>query len=184
MQHQMETELKPKIQLIPLAPEGIGLYCKLGEQAYRDHYLHLWPDRDPSPYIDTSFTREIVTQELGDPNNLHFLMRAGKEYIGIAKVIKNQKPPELELPKPLFLEKIYLLGAFTGQGFGEDTLLSLHELAREMGRQSVYLLTMRKGRALAFYHRMGYKVLREAHLPFENAVQEERGMYLLGKIFN
>lgn len=180
----MDKELTPKVELVPLTTGSIGLYCKLGEQAYRDHYLHLWPNGDPTPYIEISYTNKVVTKEMSDPNNLHYLIRAERKYIGIAKGIKNRQPVEMDMSEPFFLEKIYFLKAFTGRGYGEDALRTLHATVRKMGMHSVYLLTMRKGRALAFYQKMGYRILREALLPFENAVPEERGMYVLGKILD
>jgi GNAT superfamily N-acetyltransferase len=81
----------------------------------------------------------------------------------------------------VFLEKIYLLKAFTGMGYGEQVLLALHAQARNEGSRSIYLATMKKGRALSFYKKLGYQVLKEEILPFENAVPKERGMFLLGR---
>lgn len=185
MQHKMEEKLEkpaqPNIQLEPVSSETIDLYCKVGEQAYRDHYLHLWPDQDPSPYVDTSFRSRLVKTELVQKNNLHFLIRSGETTLGIAKLVLNKNPEGLIFPKPVFLEKIYLLKDYTGMGIGPTVLSVLHAMCRQMGMGYISLTTMQKGRALSFYLKMGYEILRKEVLPFENALAEERGMYLLGR---
>ena len=42
------------------------LYCRLGTKAYKEHYLHLWQNNDPTPYIEKSFTIDVVKDELKD----------------------------------------------------------------------------------------------------------------------
>lgn len=183
MQHQMAESLKPQdlpaISLESVTRDTQADYCKLGEKAYRDHYLHLWPEQDPSPYLQKSFTKGVVLEELENEDNLLYIIRLEGEGIGIAKLVRRRPLPETELPKPIYLEKIYLLKEHTGKGYGQQVLKALHHISREEGGESIYLLTMRKGRALPFYQKLGYRILRAEMLPFENAIPEERGMYLL-----
>ncbi len=185
MQHQMEEKLggpgQIQIFLEPVSGETVELYCRLGEKAYRDHYLHLWPRKDPSPYIHTSFTPGVVQLEMTEEDNLHFIVRYVNDAIGIAKLVLNRNPKGLDLPAPVYLEKIYLLKDHTGMGIGAQVLLALHDLSSKRGMRYIYLATMQKGRALSFYLKMGYTILREEILPFENAIPEEKGMFLLGR---
>lgn len=185
MQYKMEGKLEdrgqPTIQLEAVRAETLDLYCEIGEQAYRDHYLHLWPGQDPSPYIEKNFRPRVVHTDLTHKNNLHFLVISGKITVGIAKLILNKNPEGLVFSEPVFLEKIYLLKDHTGRGIGPAVLSALHAESRKRGMCYICLATMQKGRALSFYLKMGYEILREEVLPFENAIQEERGMYLLGR---
>lgn len=181
MEGELEEQSPFTVQLEPVSVQTLHHYCKVGEQAYRDHYLHLWPDQDPSPYIDTSFRTHVVQKELAQENNLHFLIRYGNSNIGIAKLILNKNPEGLVFPDPVFLEKIYLIKEHTGKGIGPTILEALHGLCMQLEMEYICLATMRKGRALSFYQKMGYEILREEVLPFENAIPEERGMYLLGR---
>ncbi len=185
MQHQMAEGLKqedlPAIILESVTRDTQADYCQVGEKAYREHYLHLWPEQDPSPYLRKSFTTGVVLEELGNEDNLLFIIRLEGEAIGIAKLVRGRPLSGTELPKPIYLEKIYLLKEHTGKGYGQQVLKALHDLSREEGGESIYLLTMRRGRALSFYQKLGYRILREEILPFENAIPEERGMYLLAR---
>jgi GNAT superfamily N-acetyltransferase len=79
------------------------------------------------------------------------------------------------------LEKIYLIRAYTGKGHGKIILGLVEAYARDVKKKSILLDTMKKGRALAFYKSFGFRVVGEKELPFQNALQEEKGMYLLYK---
>ena len=159
MQHQMADGLKqeelPSIILESVTTETQADYCRLGEKAYRQHYLHLWPGQDPTPYLQKSFTKEVVQDELKREENLLFIIRQEGKGIGIAKLVRERPVPEIELPAPIYLEKIYLLKEHTGKGNGQKVLNALHSVSREGGGKSIYLLTMRKGRALPFYQKLG-----------------------------
>jgi len=167
--------------LEPLIKKTFDIYCKVGEQAYRDHYLHLWPGEDPAPYINSSFTKEILNSETSEKNTFHFLVKSGIEVIGILKLIVGEDIPKIPLPRPMYLEKIYLLRKHTGKGYGKQVLLQVEKLAKEHSAKSIWLATMKKGFPLRFYQNIGFEIIGEQQLPFEKSIPEERGMYLLCK---
>ncbi len=169
------------IGLEPLSAATFSTYCKLGEQAYRDHYLHLWPNEDPSPYIESSFTAAILRKEIKDPNTYHFIIRKQSEGIGILKLIKDKGVKNVPHKGSMLLEKIYLLHKFTGKGHGKQILEKLEAMALNLQIKHLWLATMKKGRALLFYQELGYTIIGEQVLPFENARQEEKEMYVLVK---
>jgi GNAT superfamily N-acetyltransferase len=173
--------MRNTIGLEPLSKATFSTYCQLGEQAYRDHYLHLWPKEDPSPYIDNSFTAAILKKEIKDPNTYHFIIRKESEGIGILKLIKGKGVKNIPHKDSMLLEKIYLLHKFTGKGFGKQILEKLETMALSLKIRHLWLATMKKGRALLFYQELGYAIIGEQDLPFENARQDEKEMYLLAK---
>lgn len=169
------------IGLEPLSVATFSTYCKLGEQAYRDHYLHLWPEEDPSPYIESSFTAAILRKEIKDPNTYHFIIRNQSEGIGILKLIKDKGVQNIPHKGSMLLEKIYLLNKFTGKGHGKQILEKMEAMALRHQIRHLWLATMKKGRALSFYQELGYTIIGEQILPFKNARQDEKEMYLLVK---
>ena len=169
------------IDIVPLTPEGVDSYISTGIQSYCEHYLHLWENRDPDPYISNSFSRDIVQQEYEDPNVLLFLICRNTLPAGILKLVLNRT---FELPEPikcLFLERIYLLAEFSGMGIGGRVLQFTEAIAREQKTKAVCLETMRKGPALKFYQKNGYDIWQTKNLEYPGLVQEERPMYILGK---
>jgi len=169
------------IHLEPLRPACFEEYCRLGEQAYREHYLHLWPNSDPSPYLESSFTGTILNKEYRDPNAVHFIIRKESTGIGILKLQHRTSFEGYKNEAALLLEKIYLIREHTGKGYGKIILALVEVYARDLEKKSILLDTMKKGRALSFYINYGFRVVGEKELPFQNALQEERGMYLLFK---
>lgn len=169
------------IDLEPLSFDTFSTYCELGEQAYRDHYLHLWPKEDPSPYIESSFTAVVLENEINDPNTFHFIIRKQGQGIGILKLIKDKGIDKVSPIDSMLLEKIYLLHKFTGKGLGMQVLGQVEAIAAGLGIRNLWLDTMKKGRALKFYQQFGYTIIGEKMLPFENAKQDEKEMYVLLK---
>ena len=169
------------IHLEPLKPASFEECCRLGEQAYREHYLHLWPNSDPSPYLESSFTGAILKKEYRDPNAVHFIIRKETTGIGILKLQHRTGIDGYKNEAALLLEKIYLIRAYTGKGYGKIILTLVEAYARDLEKKSILLDTMKKGRALSFYKNYGFRVVEEKELPFQNALQEEKGMYLLCK---
>lgn len=175
------NKLDKTIGLEPLSDATFYTYCKLGEQAYREHYLHLWPEKDPSAYIESSFTTAVLRKEIQDPNTLHFIIRKQHEGIGILKLIRDKGMDKVSHSGSMLLEKIYLLHEHTGKGYGRQILEQLEEMAIGLKISHLWLATMKKGSALRFYQELGYTIVGEQELPFENAKQDEKEMYLLIK---
>ncbi len=173
------------LRLEPLNTGTFSTYCEIGEQAYREHYLHLWPEKDPSPYLKSSFTTAVLKNEVSDPATFHFIIRNKQEGIGIAKLVRNKGFKEFPDTNSILLEKIYILQSCTGKGCGTQVLEQLETYAKGLGMRYLWLATMKKGEALKFYQKLGYSIKGEQILPFENARPEEKGMYILVKeIFN
>lgn len=181
MERELEQGDLGNVRLEPLEPEQYETYCKTGEQAYRDHYLHLWPEQNPAPYIRTSFTNESITSESREENTLHFMVCRSEKCIGIVKLVKFQQIRDLPQSAPMFLEKIYLLKRYTGKGYGQEILAQIESLSIREGTKTLWLATMKKGFPLRFYQNHGFKIVGEQQLPFQESIPEERGMYILSK---
>ena len=181
MERALEKGDLGNVRLEPLEPEQHEAYCKTGEQAYRDHYLHLWPHQDPTPYISTSFTNESIAIESKEENTLHFMVCRREKYIGIVKLVKFQQIQDHPQSAPMFLEKIYLLKRYTGKGYGQEILEQIESLSIREGMKTLWLATMKKGFPLRFYQKHGFKIVGEQQLPFQASIPEERGMYILSK---
>ena len=167
------------MRMIPLTPDLISTYNRVGAESYRQHYLHLWPDNDPSEYIENSFTAEVVAQEIEDQNLRHFLIAKQSEIAGILKLVMDAPIEPYSAGQAILLEKIYLLKEYSGQGLGEQCIRYIIELSVSLGKEILWLEAMQKGKALAFYHKLGFEITGEKLLHFSNAIEEERPMYQL-----
>ena len=173
-----------RISIIPVKPEQFDLYIRIGTKSYRQHYLHLWQKRDPTPYIEVSFVKKVVHQEWEDPNCLLFLIYLEKNPAGILKLILNKTLAEATVGDCLFLERIYLLNEYSGKGLGKYALNYIEKLGREHNQEKLCLATMQKGQALDFYKQNGFSIIGEKQLSFPGLVESERPMFYLSKDLN
>ena len=159
----------------------IEVYLETGIKSYEQHYLHLWKNREPSPYISQSFTKSIVELELANDNVENFLVKVNKNVIGIVKIIKNKSLDEYDEKSTLLIQKIYLLQEHSAKGYGHQLLTILEDYARNLGKSLIWLDTMKKGTALSFYLKNGFIIHKESKLKLPNAIEGERPMLILTK---
>lgn len=169
------------IAITALTQELFDVYCAIGVKSYRQFYLHLWKDEDPSPYINTSFTQSILAQELIHPTHEHFIIYQGASPVGIFKVILDSKIAPYSSKEAFLLEKLYLLKEYSGKGIGAEVLHFVEKRARGLNKRILWLDTMKKGTAVNFYLKNGFEILREGALEFPNVLKNERQMLILYK---
>lgn len=177
---------KPKKRDVAVAFErvtaaNLPTYREVGEKSYREHYLHLWPKADPTPYLRNSFSPEVLDRELRDPGTAYFIIRKNRVAAGIIKLLLHREISHYTAEDALLLEKLYLLREFAGQGLGARSLRFVEAMGRQLGKKALWLDAMQKGPALPFYIREGFRIIGEKMLPFEEARETEKPMYLLLK---
>lgn len=170
-----------EISIKPVTPETCYLYCNLGIKAYKEHYLHLWKNSDPSPYIQKSFTLDVVDSELKDISSNLFLIYTGEKAIGILKIIKDASIAPYSSKEAIFLEKIYLLNEFSGIGLGSRVLSWVETYSLNSNKKILWLETMQKGQALNFYLKNEYKILKATNHPMDEVLPDQKPMYVLFK---
>lgn len=154
-------------------------YIQIGITSYHQHYLHLWENRNPAPYIDSSFTTPVLEKDIQDPNLGHFIVvESGKE-AGIIKIVKNAPVLTYSGKQAMLLEKIYLLASSSGKGLGKRCLKYLIEYARRLNKEIIWLDTMKTGRALSFYQNFGFEIIGEKELLYPGVLDDQKGMFLL-----
>ena len=165
--------------MLRLTTEHIATYIEVGKISYCQHYLHLWENRDPQPYINSSFTTEVVSEELKDPNFIHFIVMINSKAVGVIKIVIDAEFGNYSAENAMLMEKIYLLSEYSGMGLGMKCLDFVREFARSRDKDILWLDTMKKGRALSFYLEYGFTIVGEKDLGFNEAIHSEKPMYIL-----
>jgi len=170
-----------EINIRPVTPATCPLYCNLGIKAYKEHYLHLWKNSDPSPYIQKSFTMDMVNSELKDSSSYLFLIYSGDKAVGILKIIKDASIAPYSSKQAIFLEKIYLLNEYSGKGLGGHVLSWVETYSLNSNKKILWLETMQKGQALNFYIKNDFEILRAKNHPMKEVLLDHKPMYVLFK---
>lgn len=170
-----------QVRLDPLTQETIAEYISIGKQSYHEHYLHLWKNRDPEPYISRSFTEEVVSVDLKNPNLKHFLVKLEDKTAGIVKLVVDSPLDEHAPHVSLLAQKIYLLQDYSGKGLGKEVLQLIEQYAKKLGKKILWLDTMQKGGPIKFYLKQGFQIKKESELEIPGAIPSEKPMWVLTK---
>jgi len=169
------------ITFIPVTPANINTYLEVGVASYKEHYLHLWTNADPTPYISYGLTKTVVEKEMNDPNNGHYLIKLEEETVGILKLVYHCGIDEITTEEALKAEKIYLLKAHSGKGLGKQILQWIEAKAKSLNKKLVWLDAMQKGNPIHFYQKNGYIIKRESEVVLPGVLDAEKPMWILTK---
>lgn len=173
--------MKNILHFEPLAAKKHDSYIAIGTQAYNQHYLHLWPNGDSTTYIQSSFTNNVLEKEAQDTNTNLFIIHQNKLPAGILKITLDKSLGTYSEKDALYVDKIYILKEHTSSGIGKKVLQFISLRAKELGKKIIWLDAMQNGPALNFYLKNGFEIHGETKIPFENAIEKEKPMYVMVK---
>lgn len=173
--------MKDAINFELLVPKLYNNYIEIGSKAYNQHYRHLWPNGDTSTYLHHSFTKEVLLKEEQDENTFLYLIKSNSIYAGILKFTRHKSIADYSEVEALYLDKIYIQKEYTGSGIGRKTIEFVVSQAKQWDKKVVHLESMQKGLALPFYLANGFSVIDTTQIPFTNALEDEKPMYILLK---
>ncbi len=173
--------MKQQLSFIAVTSANSSIYRNTGTTSYNQHYTYLWEDDDTTPYLETSFSREVLKKELDDSNIAHFIISKADGPVGIIKLVKDSGVAAYSEKEALLLEKIYILRSYAGKGFGGQCLHFVEEYARNLQKRILWLCAMKNGRALRFYTGHGYEIVNERNHWSDRVLKEHRAMIILIK---
>lgn len=169
------------LNFISVNKGNLSRYLQVGIQSYKEHYLHLWENSDPTPFIEAFLTQQSVKDALKDSHQLFYIIQCNQEDVGILNLTINNEKGDFLSKNNLLLNKIYLLKSNSSLGIGTRTLDFVHNLAKNKQKDVVWLYTMKKGNPLSFYRKHGYKIIKEAFIELPKVLEVEKEMWLMAK---
>ena len=113
--------------------------------------------RDRAIYVAKAFTSAQIKAELDNKDSLFYLVQIAQEIIGYLKLNVNTAQTEA-IPNGLEIERIYLLSAFQGKGYGQIMMDKAFEVAKDLKKSRLWLGVWEKNKdAIRFYARNGFK---------------------------
>lgn len=173
--------MKDLVLFEPLTPKKYTDYIRVGTLAYDQHYKHLWPNGNTTPYLESSFTNEVLAKEAKDDNTILYLIYFARKVVGIFKITINAPILSYASEESLCIDKIYILNEYSGKGIGGKILQFVILRAQEMNKKIVWLDTMQKGPALQFYLKNGFQISGESKVLFESVIEDLSLMYIMTK---
>lgn len=81
----------------------------------------------------------------------------------------------------MYVDKIYIHNEACGFGIGTKALNFITLRAKELQKSVVWLDTMQKGPALNFYKKNGFIIHGTTKIPFAEAIEKEKPMFIMTK---
>ena len=173
----------PLLDIIPI--HTIEKINYLGCQTYLPHYPHLWEEGGVEWYLDKCFNDRQLEMDLTNPSLSYYAICLDGQEVGLLKLVRNKAPFGLNPDVSLYLEKIYFLKEFTGQGLGQKTISWVFEQAQNSGIKMVWLMAMDSShKTIASYEKAGFQQIGTTRLDdeeFQLMKPEFRGMVILKK---
>ncbi|MBC7557578.1 MAG: GNAT family N-acetyltransferase [Chryseobacterium sp.] len=117
---------------------------------------------DLNEYIQNNYNESAIKKELGDENNIYYILNYNGKAVGFSKIILNAKHPNIESENIVKLDKIYLLKEFQGLKLGFELLNYNINFAKNNKQNAIWLYTwIGNLNAINFYEKTGFKIIGE-----------------------
>ena len=112
---------------------------------------------DMAIYVAKAFTPAQIKAELDNKDSLFYFVQIADKIIGYLKLNVNTAQTEA-ISNGLEIERIYLLSAFQGKGYGQIMMDKAFEIAKALKKTRLWLGVWEKNKgAIRFYERNGFK---------------------------
>lgn len=140
-------------------PEEVHLLRMLGIQTYTEAFGAQNTKEDLDNYLNEVFNPQTFQEEFENPNCFfYFYITDNREIVGYLKLNIDSMQTEEMGSNFLEVQRIYILNAFKGKGYGSELLTFAELKAREEGKKKIWLGVWEHNQsALQFYGKHKYK---------------------------
>ncbi|MBL7780302.1 MAG: GNAT family N-acetyltransferase [Saprospiraceae bacterium] len=163
--------------------KDLPLVQQIGRATYTPYYAHVWKDTAGMEwYLEHCFGQDALESDLQNPAVEYYLpSNDAGQVLGLLKLVTRQPVPNGSAEQALFLEKIYLLPDFFGQGWGQRLISMVCARARGLGYTAVWLQAMCHAGPVGVYERAGFRKEGLVHFNFEPLREDQREGWLMVK---
>ncbi len=159
----MKFLFRQMIELIPAKNSDAKLISDIAIKTQLETFEKLNPTGLAKAYCDECLNPQIIENEINTPNSYYFLLKKSSELIGFLKLrTDNIEENQLAGPLAMELQRIYVLAAEKGQGFGKYLLNFSEKFAIDNGFKILWLGVWEHNlNAISFYTHNGYSKFAE-----------------------
>ena len=151
------TKLNEGISVRTCNPKDIETLVSLSIKTFRDTFDEFNTAQNMLLYINNTFTKKRIEQEMKEPGSVFFLAFDGRRAAGYAKVRSSVRQANQSPDTGLEIERLYAHKDYIGKRVGHILLQTCLAFARKKGFKSLWLGVWEKNaRAIAFYEKHGF----------------------------
>ena len=115
---------------------------------------------DMNEFLEANYNDYAIKEELGDPQNIYYIIKYNGNPAGFSKIILNAEHPNIGHKNVTKLDRIYLLREFYDLKLGFELLKFNIELSKNNNQSGMWLYTwVGNNRAVNFYLKTGFKII-------------------------
>lgn len=163
--------MKMEINIRFASQEDAERLAKLGRETFYDAFVNhpLMPKADLELYLKDAFSVSQITDELDEPQSAFLLAEIDGQAVGYAKLVADERRPELLAENPVKLKRLYARQEFIGRGIGAVLLVRCLDEAGRSGHDAIWLTVWKHNlKAQDFYHRWDFKPCGTIDFQFGN----------------
>ena len=146
------------IEIIRATETDIALLINIGIQTFFEKFTENNSEENMQKYAAEAYSFEKIASEVNNPNSQFYLANINNQTVGYLKINFGDAQTELQDPKALELERIYVLNEFQGRKIGQLLYEKTLELAKQANINYVWLGVWEENTsAIKFYEKNGLK---------------------------
>jgi len=172
-------QISETLRLAPIRPEDHPAHLALMQRIYPPAFAYLWPD-DGAWYVDHVHGIQAFRQDLATPDAPYYHVYHQEQLVGIFRIKLHAFCPDCPDVPALKLDRLYLADDVRGRGIGKSLISYCQVVAKELGKEILWLDRMDSNEAtIGFYRNLGFVECGQFRLPFKQMYPKYRGMWLL-----
>lgn len=154
--------------------DDAALIADISRQTFYDTFAADNSAEDMAKFLNEQFTKGRLMLEVGAPENLFLLAYYSNEIAGYVKLREGKKLAALNGMASLEIARIYVINTFIGKGVGKLLMQASLDLAKERGKEVVWLgVWEHNRRAIAFYSAWGFEKFGEVDFLLGDDLQRD-----------
>ncbi|MEO6167744.1 MAG: N-acetyltransferase [Chitinophagales bacterium] len=140
--------------------EDASALAEIGNITFTETWVNNYDAETLKNYLDTTYSREIIKEELQRNHIIYLMAVDGAIVTGFAKLNRKQGLGDWITDRCLEVCRIYVLKAYHDQKVGKLLMEKIIELAKEEKMESIVLGVWENNhRAVAFYKKWGFEMI-------------------------
>ena len=168
-----------KIEITKIGLSELEQLQQIGRQTFHETFAEVNTKENMQKYLDESFAVDKLTAELTTEDSEFYFAGLDNRVIGYLKVNFGRAQTELQDPRALELERIYVLKEFHRKRVGQILYNTAHKIAKRIDADYIWLGVWEKNqRAISFYRKNGFVEFDRHIFKLGNDVQTDIMMKL------
>jgi ribosomal protein S18 acetylase RimI-like enzyme len=152
------------ITITKIGPAQLAQLQAIGRQTFTETFSSTNSEANLNAYLQYGFSASKLTDELNNPNSEFYFATLNDKVIGYLKINFGIAQTELQDPKAMEVERIYVLGEFQSKKVGQLLFEKALAIAKNKKVDFVWLGVWEENhRAIRFYTKNGF-VAFDSHI--------------------